>query len=89
MLLCVLTNSSVVLSLIAFIRWLAGGCYLLLWLAGAVLIEEGAGGGGFAPAGIGIFSVVRGMLLSFAMIGRPELPDLVDVIRWLLSDQCS
>jgi hypothetical protein len=44
--------------------------YQLGSLGGSALVVAGAGGGGFAPAGIGIFSVVCAILPPFAMYKR-------------------
>jgi hypothetical protein len=70
-----------VVFLISVIRWFVLIAYLCLTLGAVDLVEDGAGGGGLAPVGIGIFSVVRGMLPPFATKGRPDSPDFVDVIQ--------
>jgi hypothetical protein len=41
--------------------------YFPFWRRPGCGLADGAAGGGFAPAGIGIFSVVCGMLLSLAI----------------------
>ena len=84
-----LTDCSMALSLVASIRWLARDCYLLSLVTGADLVADEAGGGGFAPAGTGTLRVVRGMLLSLSCSRRSALPDLVEVISWVPSGQCS
>lgn len=53
--------------------------YLPFWPPPLGLVADGAGGGGLAPCGMGIFSVVCGMLLSFAI--RRMLPGLDEVIQ--------
>jgi hypothetical protein len=65
------------------------GVHLPFCPATLALAEEGAGGGGLAPAGMGMRRVVRGMLPSLARAIRVALMGFVAVIQQPSSGRCS